>query len=208
LLEDHPYAGMEVEARLVATDALGQQGLSPPERLRLPEKRFSQPMAMAAVEIRKTILHERRAYAPAPLALPLRFDRAVDDGGLFDEAGAPALTRAPRAIKRAAQMLDAITLLPDEASFPDAGVYTGLRAARAALAMAPDSAATVKAADMLWQVALHAEHGDGADARQALAAARDRLAEALRNVIGNAPTNYARIKDVLKRYDATREVQP
>jgi len=36
----------------------------------------------------------------------------------------------------------------------------------------------------------------------------EELAEALRNVIGNAPTNYARIKDVLKRYDATREVQP
>lgn len=36
-LAAHPYAGMEVEARIVAFDALGQEGVSQPMRFTLPE---------------------------------------------------------------------------------------------------------------------------------------------------------------------------
>jgi hypothetical protein len=181
LLYDHPYAGMEVEARLVAKDALAQEGLSAPVRFTLPEKAFSQPAALAAVEIRKVILHERRRYAEG-LAIPdLSLTRPVDEGGLYPEDNSPNLTRAPRAIQRAARMLDAMTLLPDAASFPDFGVWSGLRLARNALGLARNSEGTVRAGDILWQVALFAEYGDGADARQALEAARDRLAQALKD---------------------------
>src|SRR5262249_54484621 len=69
-LLDNPYAGMKVEARVVAVDAIGQEGESAPVTLKLPEKIFLQPLARAAIEIRKEILHERRPYAPKPKLSP------------------------------------------------------------------------------------------------------------------------------------------
>ena len=49
-LAAHPYAGMEVEARIVAIDALGQEGVSDPLHVTLPEKIFLQPLARAGYD--------------------------------------------------------------------------------------------------------------------------------------------------------------
>lgn len=54
-LTAHPWAGLEVELRLVARDALGQIGASAPIGLTLPERKFYHPVARAIAEERKRV---------------------------------------------------------------------------------------------------------------------------------------------------------
>lgn len=54
-LTAHPWAGLEVELRLVARDALGQIGASAPLALTLPERKFFHPVARAIAEARKRL---------------------------------------------------------------------------------------------------------------------------------------------------------
>lgn len=55
-LTPHPFAGDEVDMRLVATDGAGQSGMSPPVRVKLPERRFVHPLATAIIAVRKALL--------------------------------------------------------------------------------------------------------------------------------------------------------
>lgn len=176
----HPYAGMKVEARLVAIDAIGQQGESSSAPLRVPEKIFLQPLARAAVEIRKVILHERRAYAKHPPFLSPRIQGPADLFGIRTDDDDPRITRAPAAIRRAGRMIDAITFAPQDGYFRDTAVFAGFRFARATLDVARDIKETDYAADILWRTALRAEYGDAADAKRALMAAQQALADAIR----------------------------
>jgi uncharacterized protein (TIGR02302 family) len=54
-LTPHPWAGLPVEIRLVATDALGQTGESAPVRMKLPERVFHDPIARAIIDQRKEL---------------------------------------------------------------------------------------------------------------------------------------------------------
>jgi uncharacterized protein (TIGR02302 family) len=54
-LSPHPWAGLPVEIRLVASDALGQTGESKPVRMILPERVFHHPMARAIIDQRKEL---------------------------------------------------------------------------------------------------------------------------------------------------------
>ena len=54
-LSPHPWAGLPVEIRLVATDALGQIGESEPVRMVLPERVFHHPVARAIIDQRKEL---------------------------------------------------------------------------------------------------------------------------------------------------------
>ncbi len=183
-LAAHPYAGMEVEARIVAFDALGQEGASEPMRFTMPEKVFLQPLARAAIEIRRHVLAERRAYRdPAQ-----RQRRTIPAGDVLlgnqrmeirDYDSRPALQRAPEGVRRAARLLDALTMTPQDGFFRDLAVYLGLRLARSELAAADNIEETNTAADTLWRTALRAEYGGAADARRALEEAQRQLAEAL-----------------------------
>lgn len=183
-LAAHPYAGMEVEARIVAIDALGQEGASDALHFTMPEKIFLQPLARAAIEIRRHILAERRPYRRGP-GVQQRTQPAGDillgDERIEvrDYDSRPALQRAPEGIQRAARLIDALTMEPRDRYFRDLAVYFGLRTARSQLAVArnPDEAAI--AADTLWRTALRAEYGGAADARRALEEAQRQLAEAL-----------------------------
>lgn len=183
-LAAHPYSGMEVEARIVAIDAIGQEGVSDPLRFTLPEKVFLQPLARAAIEIRRHILAERRAYRSAPNE-PRRTIPAGDilTGAerieIRDYERRPALQRAPEGIRRAARLIDALTMAPQDRYFRDFAVYIGFRVARSELAASRDIAGTDLAADTLWRTALRAEYGGAADARRALEEAQRQLAEAL-----------------------------
>jgi uncharacterized protein (TIGR02302 family) len=49
------WAGLPVEIRLVASDALGQTGESEPVRMKLPERAFTNPVARAIIEQRKEL---------------------------------------------------------------------------------------------------------------------------------------------------------
>jgi hypothetical protein len=131
-LASHPYAGMEVEARIVAVDALGQEGVSDPLQFTLPEKVFLQPLARAAIEIRRHILAERRAYAPEPR----QRRRTMPAGDILlgnerievrDDSRRPNLQRAPEGVRRAARLLDALTMSPEDGYFRDLEVYFGFR---------------------------------------------------------------------------------
>ncbi|HVI87883.1 MAG TPA: TIGR02302 family protein [Dongiaceae bacterium] len=51
----HPWAGLPVELRLVARDALGQVGASAPLSITMPERRFYHPIARALIEQRKQL---------------------------------------------------------------------------------------------------------------------------------------------------------
>ncbi|MBV8492915.1 MAG: TIGR02302 family protein, partial [Alphaproteobacteria bacterium] len=54
-LSPHPWAGLPVEIRLVATDALGQTGQSEPVQMTLPERVFNHPIARAIIDQRKEL---------------------------------------------------------------------------------------------------------------------------------------------------------
>jgi uncharacterized protein (TIGR02302 family) len=55
-LSPHPWAGLPVEIRLVASDALGQTGESEPFRMTLPERKFEHPVARAIIDQRKELV--------------------------------------------------------------------------------------------------------------------------------------------------------
>jgi uncharacterized protein (TIGR02302 family) len=54
-LTAHPWAGLPVRGRLVATDAAGNIGRSEPAAFTLPERIFTHPLARALIDIRKTL---------------------------------------------------------------------------------------------------------------------------------------------------------
>ena len=54
-LTAHPWAGLDVEIRLVARDALGQIGASAPLAITLPERKFFNPVARAIIAERKKL---------------------------------------------------------------------------------------------------------------------------------------------------------
>jgi hypothetical protein len=183
-LAAHPYAGMEVEARIVAFDALGQAGESEPLRFTLPEKVFLQPLARAAIEIRTHILQERRPYrglrTPQKRTIPagdILLGRARIE--LRDYDGRNYLRNAPDGVRRAARLIDALTIAPQDRYFRDYAVFLGFKLARAELSAASQIEETDAAADILWRTALRAEYGSAADARRALEAAQQALQEAL-----------------------------
>jgi uncharacterized protein (TIGR02302 family) len=54
-LTGHPYAGLMVEGRLEARDAIGQKGESAPFRFRIPARIFTDPLARALIEQRQLL---------------------------------------------------------------------------------------------------------------------------------------------------------
>jgi uncharacterized protein (TIGR02302 family) len=62
-LTAHPWAGLPVELRAVARDALGQVGASAPIAMTLPERKFYHPVARAIIEQRKRLAKDAGAGA-------------------------------------------------------------------------------------------------------------------------------------------------
>lgn len=54
-LSAHPWAGAKVVMTLIATDAKGQQGMSDPVTMTLPERQFTNPLARALVDARRRL---------------------------------------------------------------------------------------------------------------------------------------------------------
>src|SRR6266702_8597537 len=63
-LSPHPWAGLPVEIRLVATDAPGQTGESEPVRMKLPERVFNHPVARAILDQRKELVVDPGSRLP------------------------------------------------------------------------------------------------------------------------------------------------
>jgi len=66
----HPWANLPVTLTLTVEDAVGQSGTSTPEQMRLPGRRFFQPVARAVIEQRRDLLWAK-ANAPR-VAMVLR----------------------------------------------------------------------------------------------------------------------------------------
>jgi uncharacterized protein (TIGR02302 family) len=62
-LSPHPWAGLPVEIRLVASDALGQTGASENVRMNLPERDFHHPVARAIIDQRKELAKDPASAA-------------------------------------------------------------------------------------------------------------------------------------------------
>ena len=61
----HPWAGLEVEARLFARDGAEQEGKSEGAFLMLPERRFSHPVAQQLIALRRALSLDPSAREPA-----------------------------------------------------------------------------------------------------------------------------------------------
>ncbi len=64
-LSAHPWAGLEVEARLVARDHAGQEGRSEGAFLELPERSFTHPVAQELIALRKALSVDPAGREPA-----------------------------------------------------------------------------------------------------------------------------------------------
>lgn len=64
-LTEHPLAGKRVRITLVAKDAAGQTGRSPPYEMVMPSRPFSEPLAAAVAEERQTFALDTRKMSEA-----------------------------------------------------------------------------------------------------------------------------------------------
>ena len=81
-LTGHPWAGSRVRLTLMARDAAGQVGRSPPAELILPQRRFQNPIAKAVVEQRRLMVEDPRnrdMVAQALDAITLEPDGFITD---------------------------------------------------------------------------------------------------------------------------------
>lgn len=206
-LVDHAFAGLPVIAELVAVDGAGQEGVSDPAAFKLPERIFLQPLARAAIEIRRDILLEQRPYAPRPKEPPEPASFLLPGPGLApqrliiatDDVD-PRFERAPAGVKAAARKLDALTMAAEDGYFLDLAVFIGFRGARGLIEAAGELDELEEPAQVLWDTAMRAEYGASADARRALDEAQKALAEALRR--GAGADEIARLSQKLR--EATR----
>ncbi|HEX3883683.1 MAG TPA: TIGR02302 family protein [Stellaceae bacterium] len=63
-LSPHPWAGLPVEIRLTASDARGQVGTSPPVKMILPARTFTNPVARAIIDERRELVKDPSARVP------------------------------------------------------------------------------------------------------------------------------------------------
>ncbi|EDP65442.1 hypothetical protein BAL199_12316 [alpha proteobacterium BAL199] len=81
-LTPHPWAGQTVDISLLARDEAGQEGVSEPVRMILPERQFQHPVARAIIEQRKRLLtepHEKTDIAEVLMSLAARPQHYYDD---------------------------------------------------------------------------------------------------------------------------------
>ncbi len=193
-LTRHPFAGLEVDVRMLVRDGPGQVGRSEPVRLHLPERAPTQPLARAALEIRAALVREARPFLPAPVP-PTLLPEAIPRGPALVTPD-NRLSRAPEGVHRAHALLVALTARP-EGYFTDAPVWFGLATARFMLEAARDHADTARVADLLWDIAERAEFGAAADTASALEQAMSRLREAAAR--GASPEEIRELADAVRQ---------
>ncbi|GGF46705.1 TIGR02302 family protein [Aliidongia dinghuensis] len=137
-LTAHPWAGLPVELRLVATDATGQTGSSKPLRMTLPERQFHHPVAKAIIEQRKLLVtHPDQADVAAETLSDLSMQPSFfrNDFAVFMglRAAVQALARQPAGedLANIEQLLWEIALKIEDGNVPDA--QKALRQAQQAL---------------------------------------------------------------------------
>ncbi len=167
-LTAHPYAGLDVDIVLQATDGAGQVASTRPVTFRLPARVFTNPLARALIEQRQNL----------------------------------STSTTPGERSRVVKVLDALTLAPQIFYANQSGVYTGIRAARWALANATHSDDLEHVENLLWQIAVGLERGGLLSAAEELRRLQALLAQALAQ---GAPQEVIdallqRYQDAMQRY--------
>ena len=126
-LTEHPWAGLEVELMLDATDQAGQTGSSDVLKFKLPERPFSKPLAQALVEQRRNLfLHPEgeRDVVRALLALMVWPEGLIESSGVYlgIRTAAASLYRASthEDVSQVAATLWEIALSIESGNLPDA----------------------------------------------------------------------------------------
>jgi uncharacterized protein (TIGR02302 family) len=137
-LSAHPWAGLDVSARLVARDGAGQEGASDTAVLSLPERSFNHPVAKKLIEIRKqlSLAPEERGEARRALeaigAAPQDFEHDATTGLAVRTARSRLLyDRRPEAVGEVQELLWEAALALEEGR--DARTLRALQQARDAL---------------------------------------------------------------------------
>ncbi len=204
-LTRHAWAGLTVDARVIARDARGQEGASAVVSLDMPARLFLEPLAQAIAHERATLMRDQEPYAPAPEA---------DAKTAVDLAGAPPIAlddsaervdRAPAPTRRVGRALDLLLVGADvfaEAEPAEFAIYTGLASASERVARAADREELAGVEDVLWDAALLAEGGELENARRALERAARALADALARGDDQAEIDrrVAEYRDAVDRY--------
>ena len=99
-LTAHPWAGAEVEMTLIAEDEAGQTGKSKTITVRLPERIFTKPLALAIVDERRNLALDSRAAPQVAQMLDIITSTHPDEF-IKDMTTYTALRVAFRTIKRA-----------------------------------------------------------------------------------------------------------
>ena len=137
-LAENPFAGATVTLRLVARDGAGQEGVSAPAEIALPQRRFKKPLARALVEQRRILALDPDNRAAVRLAIealalaPEAFD--TPSAVFLGLRGAYAGLEGPRSdddLRGVVDMLWALALTVENDGAPQA--ENDLRAAEQAL---------------------------------------------------------------------------
>jgi uncharacterized protein (TIGR02302 family) len=150
-LSEHPWAHLPVTLRLRVEDAAGQEGLSEPVEMKLPARRFFNPMAAAVIEQRRDLLWSRDNATR--VAQVLRAVSYQPREGLF---------RSEKAYLRLRVILRQLEAMTDSGD--------GLNG---------DERDEI--AQALWDLGVLLEDGDVGDALERMRAAQERLSEAMKN---------------------------
>ncbi|MCG8440340.1 MAG: DUF4175 domain-containing protein, partial [Caulobacterales bacterium] len=177
-LTEHAWAGLEVDLQIAARDGLGQEGVSAPVRMELPERVFVDPLARAIVHERRQLVRSEEAYAPLPPRPPLSADDAAARPPVQPDELERRIGRAPDVVARARRSLE---LMQEGAELfaEDYGVHLGLSYLSERLQRGRGREDIADLPDVMWDTALRAEGGDLADAERALREAQKALADAL-----------------------------
>jgi uncharacterized protein (TIGR02302 family) len=126
-LTEHPWAGLDVELVLEATDQAGQTGTSEVVKFALPERPFSKPLAKALVEQRRNLFmrpEEERDVVRALLALMIWPDGLIESSGVYlgirNAASTLYRARTHEDIKQVTDALWQIALTIESGNLPEA----------------------------------------------------------------------------------------
>lgn len=196
-LSEDPYAGAEVKLTLTAKDEAGNEAMSEPFNMRLPERLFTKPLARALIEQRRILALDANKNSDVYAALdalmiaPEMFTPEPGQYlGLHSVARQLEAARTDDALREVVASLWALAVTIEDGKISD--VEKALRAAQEALKQALERGASDEEIKKLTQ-----------DLRQALNDFMRQLAEQLRN--NSDPQQLARPLDpntkVLRQQD-------
>ena len=108
-LAEHPWAGALVQMTLTARDDAGQEGVSEPREVTLPQRAFNKPLARALVEVRRWLVldvTDRRRVQTALDALMIEPSEYMKEPGAY--LGLRLITEKLRSARDDARLLEVV----------------------------------------------------------------------------------------------------